>query len=402
MSLWRQLTRGLHALLHRSRREYEISEEVRQYFDEAVAAGRDRGLSAAEARRAARLAYGDPARVEEQVRSFGWENVVRTLLADLRFAARQLRRNPGFTLVSVITLALGIGASTAIFSAVDPILFRPLPYPQPSRILMVWNSFQGARFELAYGTFRELSARSRSFDSAAFFEPWQPALTGGTEPERLEGESVSPAFFQVLGVAPVRGRDFLPSEEGPRAHKVVILSDSLWRCLFHADPAILGRAIELDGDSYTVIGVLPRRFSDVLSPSAGLWTPDQYDTSQIARDFNTWAWGNHLRMIVRLRPGVTRADAIQELAQIAHTPWPQFPRPHWAALGRGLIVDSLQDDIAHTVRPALLAVFSAVILVLAIACANLISLVLARSGRRAGEFAVREALGASRPAPACH
>jgi putative ABC transport system permease protein len=262
---------------------------------------------------------------------------------------------------------------------------------------MIWSTWQGARSEIAFGTYLELSQRSHSFESMALFEPWQPAITGRTEPQRLDGQRVSPSFFHVLGITPVLGRDFASSDEGPNAPKAVILSDKLWRRLFHGDPAALGNAVKLDGDNYTIIGVMPRRFDDVLSPSAELWTPDQYDSSQVNREFNSWAWGNHLRMVGRLKPGSMRANAIQELAAIATTRWPQFRRPRWASLERGLIVDSLQDDIAHTVKPALLAVFGAVVVVLAIACVNVINLVLARSAQRHGEFAVRGALGASRP-----
>lgn len=396
MSIWRHATRGLRGLLRRTAQNQEITDEVRQYFEEATTEWKARGLTEEEARRAARLECGNPVVVAEQMQSYGWENGVRTLLSDLRFAARQLRRNPGFAIVSAITLALGIGASTAIFSAVNPILFKPLPYPQPDRILMIWNTWQGARSEVAFGTYRELQQRSRSFEAMAIFEPWQPALTGGAEPERLDGQSVSADFFHVLGVAPALGRDFRASEEDPNGPNVVILSNRLWQNLFRGDPAILGRQVKLDGDNYTVIGVMPRGFEDVLLPSAELWTPTRYDQRQITRDFNTWEWGSHLRMVGRLRPEVTRAQAISELSKIAHTPWPQFPRPRWVSLEHGLIVDSLQEDIAHTVRPALLAVLGAVILVLLIACVNVVNLLLARSGQRGGEFAVRGALGASR------
>lgn len=396
MSIWRHAARGLRGLLHRTVQNQEINEEVGQYFEEATADWKARGLSEEEARRAARLECGNPAVVAEQVQSYGWENGVRILLSDLRFAARQLCRNPGFTIISAITLALGMGANTAIFSAVNPILFKPLPYPQPGRILMIWNRYQSARSEIAFGTYRELKQRSRSFEAMAIFEPWQPALTGGTEPERLDGQSVSAGFFDVLGAAPALGRDFRPSEEGPNGPKVIILSNRFWQSHFHGDFAILGCQVRLDGDSYTVIGVMPRRFEDVLSPSAALWTSTQYDQQQITRDFNSWEWGNHLRMVVRLRPGVTRAQAVSELSQIARTPLPQFLRPRWASLDHGLIVDSLQEDIAHTVKPALLAVMGAVILLLVIACVNIVNLLLARSGQRGGEFAVRGALGASK------
>ena len=396
MSFWRQASRGLRGLLHRTERYREINDEVQHYFEEATAAYRERGLSDEDARRAARKECGSLQAAEEQVRTYGWENTVRTFFADLRFAVRQLRRNPGFTTISIVTLGLGIGASTAIFSAVDPILFKPLPYPHPGRILMIWNTRQGSRSEISFGTYQELSQRSHSFESIAIFEPWQPTMTSRDEPQRLEGQSVSAGFFEVLGVTPSLGRDFRTSDEGPNRPKVVILSDRLWQRLFRGDPGVLGQTINLDGDDYTVIAVMPRGFDDVLSPSAELWTPDEYDSSQIAREFNRWEWGNHLRMAGRLRPGVSRDVAAQELSSIARSPWQQFPRPPWASLERGLIVDFLQDGIVHAVKPALLAVFGAVIIVLAIACVNVINLLLARSAQRAGEFAIRGALGASR------
>jgi putative ABC transport system permease protein len=396
MSLWRQVTFGLHGLLHRGERAKEIDDEVENYIEEAVAAYRDRGMSHEEARRAALRECGNPHAAKELARTYGWENTVRTFAADVRFAVRQLRRNPSFTAISTITLGLGIGASTAIFSAINPVLFKPLPYPHASRILTIWNVWQGSRSEVAFGTYLELSQRSHSFESTAIYEPWQPTITGQEEPVRLEGQSVSSRFFPVLGVAPVLGRDFRASDEGPLASKVVILSDGLWEKMFHGDRGTIGQRVKLDGDNYTVIGVMPRSFEDVLSPTAELWTPDEYDSSQITREFNSWAWGDHLRMVGRLRPGVSRLDATADLAGIAQAQWPQFPRPRWASLGHGLIVDSLQDDLAHTVKPALLAIFAAVILVLAIACVNVVNLLLARSAGRAGEFAVRGALGASR------
>lgn len=396
MTLIRQLTRGLHGLLHGNERGREVDDEVRHYFEETVAAYRERGFSEEEARRAARLEFGNPQTAGEQVRAFGWENTARTFLADLRFAARQLRRDPGFTAVSTITLALGIGASVAIFSAVNPILFKPLPYPHASRILMVWNTWQGDRSEIAFNTWRELAERNHSFASTAIYEPWQPAMTGAAEPRRLEGQSVSAEFFRVLGVAPALGRDLRVADEGPNKPRVVVLSDKLWRQVFGADAKIPGQPVKLDGDLYTVVGVMPRGFEDVLSPSAQLWTADPYDATQAAREFNSWTWGNHLRMVGRIRPGVSRTEAIGELEQIAQTPWPQFPRPRWASLHSGLIVDSLQDDIARTVKPALLAALGAVLLVLLIAAVNVTNLLIARGAKRTGEFAVRGALGASR------
>ncbi|HMG87475.1 MAG TPA: ABC transporter permease [Terracidiphilus sp.] len=396
MSLWRQLTHGLRGLARRGKRNQETDEEVRHYFEEAAADARARGFSAEDAIRTARREIGSITAIEEQVRSYGWENAVRTFLADLRFAARQLRSHPGFAVVGILTLALGVGASTAIFSAINPILFKPLPYPHPGRILMIWSTYQGARSEVSFGTYLELAQRSHSFDTIAIFEPWHPAMTGGNQPQRLEGQSVSSGFFRALGVSPVIGRDFLVSENVFNGPKVVILSDKIWRRVFRGDPTIAGRAIKLGDDNFTVVGVMAPEFEDVVAPSAEIWTPTQYDPQKIVGSFSSWEWGNHLRMVARMNPGVSRAQAVEELAQIARSPWPEFPRPRWASLQHGLIVDSLQDDIAHTVKPALLAVLGAVILVLTIAWVNVVNLVLARGSQREGEFAVRGALGASK------
>ena len=396
MSFLRQLRHGFRALFRVAERDSDIDAELRYYFEEATAAHRDRGLSEEEARRAARRECGNLHTAKEQVRTYGWENILRVLIADLRFAGRQLLRNPGFAAISILTRGVGVGASTAIFSAINPVLFKPLPYPRAGRILMIWNNWQGSRSEISFGTYLELSRRSHSFEVTSIFEPWLPTMTSQDEPHRLEGQSVRSTFFRVLGVHPYIGRDFRAADEGPHAARVVVIGNKLWHRLYHADPAAIGQAIKLDGDNYTVIGVMPGDFDDVLSPSAELWTPDQYDSSQVTREFNGWAWGNHIRMIGRLQPGVSRDDAAMELAAIARTRWPQFPRPRWASLDGGLIVNSLQDDIVHTVRPALLAVFGAVLIVLAIASVNLVNLLLARSARRAGEFSVRGALGASR------
>jgi putative ABC transport system permease protein len=318
---------------------------------------------------------------------------VRGLLQDFRYGVRILAKAPGFTAIAVLTLALGIGANTAIFSVVSPILFEPLPYPHAGRIVMIWDVFEGSRSDVTFHTYRELVRRSYSFDAVAAMEPWRPTMTGPAEPERLEGQSVSVNYFRVLGISPLLGRDFEAGDDALHGPKIVILSDGLWQRRFGGDRGIIGRGITLHGDSYEVAGVMPRGFENALASSAEIWSPMQYDAGHIT-DLSTVEWGHHLRMCGRLRPGASRERATQELRTIAATPVAEFPRAPWAALNHGFILESLQEEVTRSVKPALLAVFGAVLLVLAIASVNVTNLLLARGAQRRVEFAMRAVLGA--------
>ena len=322
---------------------------------------------------------------------YRWED---DMVQDIRFALRMLLKKPGFTLIAVFTLALGIGASTAIFSAVNPILFEPLPYPHADRITVIWDfGNEGARVHVTFGTYRELLERSRSFDAMAVMRVWQPTLTGQAQPERFDGQRVSASYFRTLGVSPAMGSDFQESDDRPNGPAVVIISDALWRQRFNEDAAIVGQPVTLDSKLYTVVGVMPRGFENVVAPAAEIWTPLQYDTSLLP---DSREWGHHLRMVGRLRSGAAIDQARLELNSIAQNPEPEFPRPPHASMNSGLIVNPLQDDVTSGVKPALLAVLGAVVLVLAIACANVTNLLLARGAQRRGEFAIRVALGAGR------
>ncbi len=280
----------------------DVDEEVRHYLDEAAAELVARGVSPEVARREVRLQAGNSAAVSEQVRGSGWENVIETFFADLRYSARQLRHSPGFTAVSVLTLALGIGASTAIFSALDPILFEPLPYPHANRIVMIWDIYQSERSDVTFHSYQELAARSHSFEElgVADGEPWQPTITSAGKPTRVDGQQVSASYFRVLGVTPALGRAFREDDDRPKGPRVAILSDSLWRQRFHGDRAIIGRPLLLDGNPTTVIGVMAKDFENVLAPAAELWSPLQYDAGNIG-DINATEWGHHLHMAGRLR-----------------------------------------------------------------------------------------------------
>jgi len=322
---------------------------------------------------------------------------MESIFQDIRYAWQQLRKTPGFACPAILILAIGIGGTTAIFSALNPILFEPLPYPHASRIMMIWYADQdGVRIPETFHTYRELAERSRSFETVAVMKTWQPTLVGADQPERIDGQQVSAAYFHALGVAPALGRDFLPSDDVFNGPRVVILSHGLWRRRFGGDNTIVGQPVRLDDETYTVIGIMPPRFENVLAPSAEAWSPLQYNARNITST-ETREWGHHLRMIGRLWPGFSLNQARSDLGWIASTPVTEFPRPRWAALSRGFIVDRLQDDITRGVKPALLAVFGAVILVLLIACVNVTNLVLARGAQRQGEMAMRAALGAAPP-----
>ena len=394
MSLGRQIARGLRALLRRNEADRDVDDELRQYLDASEAAHVARGLTAADARRAAMLEIGNTTVAREQVRTSGWEHVVETTLADVRYAFRGLAHNPAFTATAVITLALGIGASTAVFSAVNPILIEPLPFPHADRIVTIDDrNPQGVPMPVTLGTYDELRARTRSFEALAAADAWRPSLIGTGEPEQLDGQRVTAGYFGVFGAAPIAGRDFNTADDQPGGANVVVLSEGLLDRRFGGDRTIIGRTIQLDGDPYTVIGVMPNGFANVIAPNAELWSPMR---ERSTADLNSRAWGHHYEMIGRLGPTATSASATREILNIGRSPAVGYPRPAWADLKQGLLVRSMQDDVTGGVRPALFAIVGAVLLLLAIAAVNVTNLLLARGAQRRAELSMRVALGAGR------
>jgi len=383
------LTRGLSALTNRADADRDVTDEVADYLEHARADHAARGMSPAESLRAARMEIGGVTNVEEQIRSSGWEYQIETTLTDLRYALRRLAASPGFTLVTVLTLALGVGATTSIFSVVNTILFQPLPYPNAHRIASILEmNKEGSSYAGTFGMFHNLAPRTHSFDAMAVFKPWQPTQTGQQQPERLTGQRVSSDYFRVLGVGPTMGRDIRSSDDRLGGPNVAVLSNALWRRL-GGDPAIVGRSITLDSDPYTVIGVMPEGFNNVIAPDAQLWAPLQYDMSQGR------AWGHHLRTIGLLRSGVTEQQASNEINRLGHA---ILNEQHPVTYGPDVsfVAKSLQGEISRGVRPALLAILGAVALVLLIACVNVTNLLATRGIHRRNELALRAALGARR------
>jgi putative ABC transport system permease protein len=388
--MWRTLVRGVRALVDPRAADRGVDDEIASFLEDSAAALESEGMTPADARREARRRWGHPIAIREQVRASGWEHAVATLAADLRYGARRLRRSPGFTLVAVATLALGIGASTTVFSAVNPILFAPLPYPDGDRIGVV---LENGRADLStFAMYRTLAARTHAFEALASMRAWQPAMTGLDVPERLEGQRVTAGYFRVLGVRPAIGRDFSASDDRPGAAAVAIIADSLWRRRLAADPSIVGRSVRLDDAPYTVIGVMARGFENVLTPAAEVWTPLKYDPQL---PVNGPEWGHHLRTIVRLAAGETPASASREAHAAARAMLIER-RPETYGPDTPISIATLHDTLTAGVRPVLLAMSGAVVLVLLIACVNVTNLLLARGAQRRGEFALRAALGAGR------
>jgi len=316
---------------------------------------------------------------------------MRNLIGDFRFGLRILLRNPGFTLSAIVVLALGIGANTAIFSIVNGVLLRPLPYQDASRIMQVWHvppakSFPGmSLFSVSPANYLDWQAQNHSFEQMAAYG-FESFNVGGERPEAIRGSSVAPGFFSILRMQPVLGRTFSPDEDRPGQGNVVMLGNKLWRDHFASDPAIVGRNVLLNSQTYTVIGVMPPKFK--FPDWADLWVPMAWSDERRA------VRGNHNYMVIgRLKPEVSVAQAKEDLSAISARLERQYPEDD---KGWGATLLPLREQLVGDVRPALLVLLGAVALVLLIACANVANLVLAKTLARKKEIAIRTSLGASR------
>lgn len=377
--------KSLRALVLKDAVEGELSDELAFHVEMETRKNEAEGMSPAEARRAALVAFRGVERYKEEVRAVRRTQWIESLARDLGAAVRMIRRSPGLAVVVILTLGLGIGATTAIFSVVDTAVLQPLPWSDPDALTLVRETTpQGMAFTVSAPNYLDFSERARSFSGLAAFREIKPSLTGSGEPERLDGLAVTHTFFPVLGAAAEIGRTFRVEEDQPGGDgRVVVLSHGLWQGRFGADSAVVGSRITLDGERYLVAGVMP---SDFESFDAELWLPLAPDAA--ADRQNHW-----LDVIGRLAPGATREQAESELTRISAS----LGETHPAMAGWSVEVRDLKAAlVGPDFRRASLVLAVAVALLLLMACLNVANLLLAHATARRGDLGIRAALGAGR------
>ncbi|MGB2663858.1 MAG: ABC transporter permease [Candidatus Acidiferrum sp.] len=385
MTMWRRFRSWLRTMAHRSQMEHEMDAEFHFHIDVFTEDLVRTGVPREEAVRRARIEFGGVERAKEECRDARGVNLIESVLQDLRFGLRMLRKNPGFSAVAVLTLALGIGATTAIFSVVNAVLFKPLAIEEPSHVFFVQEQWRNISPGLSVGNFVDVRQQDNLFANLCASNNGSFNLVTSETPQRVDGEIVTANYFATFGVQPIAGRVFASDEAQP-GHSVVVISERLWRNLLHADPGLLGQTLRMNGSLYTVIGVMPKMF-DPLLQNSDVWVPAAYTAQQLANHDD-----HYLNVIGRLKPGIAPAAVQSELNVIAQRLQQQYPMED---KDRSFSMTPLATALLGDQQLTLRILLASVTFLLLIACANIANLQLARSRSRRKEIALRAALGAS-------